>query len=556
MPGKYSHGVVLADYSTRGIISLNEEQRKEYAAFAPKPRSQSRAATGLGVKGVRAAQAGTYRPSTASSTQQSGSRRLVIKESSLSLSARSPARNHRPLISTNTFEPPLPVQPPPKTIPPPPHPAKQPTEESASSRPLPPSQRVIQSPELTSSDEVIPPPDSNRPPRKRFSRSYESLRRYARELQERTTIPTDGIHPTHRPDKSSRASPDGTEPPPYVKHVKPETPPPPIGPQPQAEPSRPLSATTLTARVHAPPVIRPYSEEPNFDDFVNALDDFDSDRGDATSSTSPSYENGTSQRTPTRDNFEHDAFLEMALPSKSRPRKISHERDVPSRATATTSTSTNSVAESQPARTNSSVSSSHSLNNPASAAASAAQPPTSSKPIASSDTTTNSLINSATKKAALSPRARSPVAHVDPPWLLPRIKEDDKDFTPSIFEDRESIYFDDHDRDSITVSTGKVGQISSSTTTTMTTTARNARPDSERKQSRGRNSSDTSAAFPPPITRFKDDEAEFNANMTKMFGEGVVGGSSGSSSKNGSNNERKNGVGTRKGIFSRFTRRS
>lgn len=539
MPGKYSHGVVLADYSTRGIISLNEEQRKEYAAFAPKPRSQSRAATGLGVKGVRAAQAGNYRPSTASGTQQSGSRRLVIKESSLSLSARSPARNHRPLISAKTFEPPLAVQPPPRIIPPP-----------------PPSQRVVQSPELTSADEVIPPPDSNRPPRKRFSRSYESLRRYARELQERTTVPTEGIHPTRRPDKSSRASPDGTEPPPYVKHVKPETPPPPISPQPQPEPSRPLSATTLTARVHALPVIRPYSGEPNFDDFVNALDDFDSDRGDATSSTSPSYENGTSQRTPTRDNFEHDTFLEMALPSKSRPRKISHERDVPSRATATTSTSTNSVAESQPARTNSSVSSLHSLNNPASAAATAAQPPTSSKPIASSDTTTNSLINSATKKAALSPRARSPVAHVDPPWLLPRIKEDDKDFTPSIFEDRERIDFDDHDRNSIAVSTGKVGQISSSTTTTMTTTTRNARPDSERKQSRGRNSSDTSAAFPPPITRFKDDEAEFNANMTKMFGEGVVGGSSSSSSKNGSNNDRKNGVGTRKGIFSRFTRRT
>lgn len=586
MPGKYSHGVVLADYSTRGMISLTDEQRKEYAAFAPTPRSKSRAATQGRTKGVRSAQAGSYRPATSSNSSQSAPRRLVIKESSLSLSANFPARNHRPLISTNTFEPPPlpPAQPPPKLnqppLPPAPAaPAQQPAGHAAASRrslPPPPPQIASRVPQQdgrstssrhSSTEEVGELPDLNVQPRKRFSRSYESLRRYARELQERTTIPSDDAYSTRLPEKSSRASCDGTEPPPYVKHVKPETPPPPISPEAKADPSRPLSATTVTTRTSAPPVARPHSIEPNFDDFVddfvNALDDFESERGDTTPSTKQSHENGTSQRTPTRDNFEHDAFLEMALPSKSRPRQMSHERDIPSRATVTTSTSTNSVFESQPARTNSSVSSLRSLSN-LTAPATAAAPLANHKATASVDITTSSTTQPAARKSTLSPRARSPVPHIDPPWLLPEIREDDKDFTPSIFEDREAIYLDNQASNSTKFPASKVGQISSSHTATISTssstTNRDARIDTERKANKARNGSDTSAAFPPPITRFKDDEAEFNANMTKMFGEGVVGGGGGGGgggSNNRSNsNEKKNNIGARKGLFSRFTRKN
>ncbi|KAK5073799.1 hypothetical protein LTR64_007063 [Lithohypha guttulata] len=40
MPGKYSHSVVLADYSTRGLIVLPPDQHDKYLESAPKPQKK------------------------------------------------------------------------------------------------------------------------------------------------------------------------------------------------------------------------------------------------------------------------------------------------------------------------------------------------------------------------------------------------------------------------------------------------------------------------------------------------------------------------------------
>lgn len=94
------------------------------------------------------------------------------------------------------------------------------------------------------------------------------------------------------------------------------------------------------------------------------------------------------------------------------------------------------------------------------------------------------------------------ISYVDQKWGLPEIQEDNG-FSPSIFEDREGenhgFRIEDFDM------MGSIGQISSGKDVSIDDDA----------------ASELSAALPPPISRFKDEEDEFNANMAKLFGEGA-----------------------------------
>lgn len=85
-------------------------------------------------------------------------------------------------------------------------------------------------------------------------------------------------------------------------------------------------------------------------------------------------------------------------------------------------------------------------------------------------------------------------------WRLPEISEN-HGFSPSIFEDHEGN--NDSTNLDVVDAMKSIGQISSGKDVTFDDAA-----------------SELSAALPPPITRFKDDEDEFNANMAKLFGEG------------------------------------
>lgn len=117
-------------------------------------------------------------------------------------------------------------------------------------------------------------------------------------------------------------------------------------------------------------------------------------------------------------------------------------------------------------------------------------------------------------------------------WALPEIKED-LGFSPSIFEDHEgtssTLKLDFLDLEL------SIGQISSGKDVDFDNDA----------------ASELSAALPPPISRFKDEEDEFNNNMAKMFG----GGGNEQALKKGSMTVGRR-ASSRKGFFSKFRSKS
>lgn len=99
-------------------------------------------------------------------------------------------------------------------------------------------------------------------------------------------------------------------------------------------------------------------------------------------------------------------------------------------------------------------------------------------------------------------KASQGVSKLDQQWRLPEISED-HGFSPSMFEDNEG-HLDNmvlHELDY----KPKIGQISS---------GKDVMLDNSDAMS------ELSAALPPPITRFRDEEDEFNANMARLFGQG------------------------------------
>jgi len=149
---------------------------------------------------------------------------------------------------------------------------------------------------------------------------------------------------------------------------------------------------------------------------------------------------------------------------------------------------------------------------------------------ASSVSIPNTYVQSSENTASPRKDAR---ASTEKYWRLPEIQED-HGFSPSIFEDREGS------NDLLTLqdfaAEKSIGQISSGKKVTVNDAA-----------------SELSAALPPPITRFRDDEHEFNSNMAKLYGEG---GDHGTSKKGSHTIGRSAMKKEKKGFFSKFRSRS
>lgn len=131
-------------------------------------------------------------------------------------------------------------------------------------------------------------------------------------------------------------------------------------------------------------------------------------------------------------------------------------------------------------------------------------------------------------------RKHNQVSKTDQPWRLPEISED-HGFSPSIFEDKE----------------GQLGRIDLEGSDSRPTIGHI----SSGKDISFDNSdavSELSAALPPPITRFRDEEDEFNANMAKLFGEG----GDYAVNKKGTHSIGRSATKKTKGFFSKFRSRS
>lgn len=122
----------------------------------------------------------------------------------------------------------------------------------------------------------------------------------------------------------------------------------------------------------------------------------------------------------------------------------------------------------------------------------------------------------------------------DPSWRLPEISED-HGFSPSIFEDKEGPQ-EELRMEEFDIGT-TMGQISSGRDVTFDNSDA---------------ISELSAALPPPITRFRDEEDEFNANMTRLFGDG----GDYAINKKGSHTIGRSATKKTKGFFSKFRSKS
>lgn len=131
------------------------------------------------------------------------------------------------------------------------------------------------------------------------------------------------------------------------------------------------------------------------------------------------------------------------------------------------------------------------------------------------------------KKAAFSP--------IEPAWRLPEIQED-HDFAHSMFEDNPMLSVREKAMLSSIPESNVIGQSSSGRDVSF--------EDDDA-------ASEMSAALPPPISRFRDEEAEFQANMAKFFG-GDIGISASKALPQGVTSNTKKS----KGFFSRFRSKS
>jgi len=139
----------------------------------------------------------------------------------------------------------------------------------------------------------------------------------------------------------------------------------------------------------------------------------------------------------------------------------------------------------------------------------------------------NSYIRSSENTASPRKDVRAPIGRS---WRLPEIDED-RGFSPSIFEDREGSN-NDFRKLGVFDAGKSIGRISSGKDATVNDAA-----------------SELIAALPPPITRFRDDEQEFNANKARLRGEG---GDYGTSKKGSQIVDRPAVKKEKKGFFSRF----
>lgn len=146
----------------------------------------------------------------------------------------------------------------------------------------------------------------------------------------------------------------------------------------------------------------------------------------------------------------------------------------------------------------------------------------------------HSHLGGVNKRSSESPRKVNNTTPGEPSWRLPEIQED-HGFSPSIFEDREG--HNDQTGPNEFDPEGIIGRISSGKDITFDNSDA---------------ASDLSAALPPPITRFRDEEDEFNANMSRLFGQG----GDYAIAKKGSHTMGWSATKKTKGFFSKFRSRS
>ncbi|KAJ9650533.1 hypothetical protein H2198_010168 [Neophaeococcomyces mojaviensis] len=548
MPGKYSHSVVLADYSSRGIISLPADQHTKYVSSSPQP--PDRPLPQARVRGTRSAQAIPYRSPSANaqwrastadrphpslSTNSTPTQTRVDMPTEEDHTAFQPMRysqyykqlpnstpnvnvacssKHRPVLPASTMSPASAISEP-LTV----YQRRQMRSNPSISnayRSHSPIQDASNSKNSTLRHETTQA-ERTKQPVFRYSNSNTSLRNdlasnresksESRRHQSRPTenlhLMSDSVTPIPPVPRSSfsgpwRKSSKGQVEPPVLPLPKRHTPnadqraDKPKKVRDQMRQQRQDSSMTkekdreLTSWLelrsgsdeifetqnYAPESLRNPPAEPNFDGFSDQT------------VRSPSY--FEMSRRSLIDNSSSGLNLVSSKESAKKDRK---DNPMPV-ASPQTKSNYNTSSETT---TSSTINSSYGQRSASSV---------------SSVSMANGNINSAVTTTPSSSKKANNTAPTDhqsfkdrQPWRLPEIQED-HNFTPSIFEARTSHdelrNFGKEDNEH------SIGQISSGKDVTFSNDA----------------ASELSAALPPPISRFKDEEDEFNANMAKLFGEG------------------------------------
>lgn len=545
MPGKYSHSVVLADYSSRGVIVLPPDQRVKYANSAPQNRGPS--AASMRLRGTRSAQT-MYRPPT--STRE-GWNTLTLDRPHPSLStSTTPTRarvnvsidddqeSFRPLRYSGYYDQ-MPHSTPAVNVvtvsPPPPLPQPRSAYERQQlrndTRTFPVPNTLSSSNQASGSgakQKFLTPEEQLIHPAMRNSNSNVSLRKDAVASRQSPYLKYDNResnrssssetlasfpHPASRKqnmadvDLSSqnKNSKEGIE---HVvagssanrdRLVKPETWKrlPQLPTQTEKEPQqRKLKEQAKISQKRLEPnrtentdsnkqerskhtevqsQNSKVDDEPNFDGF-----------SDGDQIPASYFEVPKQQPSHVRDSSENFT-LPIQRPEPQIDAKLLNQRD-----------DTAAFIPGQGA----------SIRDGRSTPSGTARPSTIGSPNerrSNSSVLSASLLNGYSQGATSSKKETSiDSAHPSSPeqkWGLPEIQEDNG-FSPSIFEDNEGEAgkFSLEDFDML----GSIGQISSGKDVSLDNDA----------------ASELSAALPPPISRFKDDEDEFNANMMRFFGDG------------------------------------
>jgi len=568
MPGKYSHSVVLADFSSRGVISLPDDQYIKYHNASPPLQKPS--ASQLRARGTRSAQA-SYTPP---STSREGWDALMSDQPHLSLtkaSTKTGMRVNAPIDASQREQQPkrysqiyeqLPRSTPIINIT---HETEPTVDSERHQQPLPPPVSRLETNQALTKKSSGPKRASTYLSLKEAlsesvdpeSKPHFSLREHAVTVRQRhqPLVPGEGANtgpktPAASPIRLPEALPDFSaavsRPLSYQRsketvnrnnaagttreegRLTPETWRCPTTPEHetrklrqekilQSQMRRELldvrpgvvgrSASNRSRISRNTQVWDPQKsvlEEPDFDGFSDR-DETPADYSDVSKRAIVHSKNSSHdstliiQRPDTQDGSSSQGQASNAVPATT-PRATytrTAERNTPSRTTISST-----MASSRGRRSNSSVSSVDTL--------SGYRP--SNRPI-------------------ISPR-KDVRASTDKSWRLPEIRED-HGFSPSIFEDREG----DNDLPNLeSLDADRViGQISSGKDVTFNDAA-----------------SELGAALPPPITRFRDEEDEFNANMAKLFGGGIES----DAAKKGSHTIGRSADKVKKGFFSKFRSKS
>lgn len=540
MPGKYSHSVVLADYSSRGVIVLPPDQRIKYANSAPQNRGPS--AASMRLRGTRSAQT-MYRP-PASTLEGWDTLKLDRPHPSLSTST-TPTRarvnvsidddqeSFQPLRYSGYYDqmphstPAVNVVSPSLTQPRSAYERQQLRNDLRTTQ----GQNVILSPDQGSSSGLkqksLTPEEQLVHPAIRSSNSNVSLRKdaFAFPQPPRPRYEDKQSNQNNSPDPLANLSNPASQKQ-SIAEIASST-----QAQSSKEGARRVIASSSTTRDRlvssesrkrpSQPQTQPeievqqrrskeQTQKPQVQTQSSRIDKVDSAQPQQLTSIKVQGQNSRIDDEPNFDGFS-DRDQVPADYFEVPKQQVSHERDLSANFTLPIQKPDppiNAKFPSQqddtpPAVPPKATSTQNGRETPSrSAALSAVKSPHGHQ--SNSSVLSANLLNGYSQGASSSRKeSLKDSAHPSSPeqkWGLPEIQEDNG-FSPSIFEDNEGengkFSLDDFDM------IGSIGQISSGKDVSFDNDA----------------ASELSAALPPPISRFKDDEDEFNANMMRLFGD-------------------------------------